>query len=75
MATSSGLFVKNPAKPIMITTNMPPMILSKSRDLRLPASAVEWSDAIQFVLVNSAVLGCLHLLLDPMNKFPHCSDK
>jgi len=33
------------------------------------------SDAIQFVLVNSAVLGSLHLVLDPMHKFPRRSDK
>ena len=50
------------------------MILSKSRDLCLPAFAVERPDAIQFVLVNSAALGCLQLL-DPMHKFPHRSDK
>ncbi len=49
MATSSGLFIKNRAKP---------------------------SDAIQLLLVNSTVLGCLHLLLlDPMHKFTRCSDK
>ena len=47
------------------------MILSKSRDLCFPAFAVVRPDAIQVVLVNSAVLGCLQLLLDPMHKFPH----
>ena len=75
MATFSGLFVKNRAETIMIMTKTPPMILSKSRDLCFPAFAVVRPDAIQFVLVNSAVLGCLQLLLDPMHKFPHRGDK
>jgi hypothetical protein len=71
MATISGLFVKNRAETIVIITKTPPMILSKSRDLCFPAFAVVRPNAIQVVLVNSAVLGCLQLLLDPMQKFPH----
>jgi hypothetical protein len=75
MATFSGLFVKNRAETIVIITKTPPMILSKSRDLSFPAFAIVRPDAIQFVLVNSAVLACPQLLLDPMHKSPHRPDK
>ena len=51
------------------------MILSKSRDLCFPAFAVVRPNAIQVVLVNSAVLGWLPFLLDPTHKFPHRSGK
>jgi len=74
MATFAGLFVKNRAETAVVITKTPPMILSKSRDLCLPAFAVVRPDAIQFVLVNSAVFGYLQLLLDPMHKFPHRPD-
>ena len=74
MATFSGLFVKNRAETVVVITKTPSMTLSKSRDLCLPAFAVVRPDAIQFVLVNSAVFGCLQLLLDPMHKFPHRPD-
>jgi hypothetical protein len=75
MATSSGDFYQKSRKTLHDYNEHATHDPSKSGGLCLPAFAVEQPDAIQFLLVNSAVLGCLQLLLDPMHKFPHRSDK
>jgi hypothetical protein len=76
MATFFGLFVKNRAKNHHDNNEdanrNPEQIGPISDSRRLPSKR---PDAIQFVLVNSAVLGCLQFLLDPTHKFPHRSGK